>query len=363
MKVRVLIVGNFLSSRGLPRGVCEELADRLSTAGWTVLRTSARHGRLARLLDIIVTVWRERHSYDVAQVDVYSGKAFLWAELACWGLRRVRKPYILTLHGGSLPAFSRRWPFRVRRLLGSANLVTSPSAFLRDSLKEMREDIVILPNALEVSRYPFVLRSNPRPLLVWLRAFHHIYNPSLAPRVLSILADECRGARLLMIGPDKSDGSREATHSIASELGVLDQIVFAGGITKEDVPLFLAKGDIFLNTSNVDNTPVTVLEAMACGMCVVSTDVGGLPFLVQNGRNAILVRPNDATEMANAVRRVLNERDLSESLSRNARKMTETLDWAVVLPKWETLLRGLARTTSKPVPRTRSSEGEHHGAP
>jgi glycosyltransferase involved in cell wall biosynthesis len=338
MKVRVLIVGNFLSSTGLPRGVCEELADRLAAAGWTVLTTSARRGRLARLLDMIATVWRERRSYDVAQVDVYSGKAFLWAELACWGLRLARKPYILTLHGGHLPQFAERWPTRMRRLLRSAAFVTSPSLFLHERMNRMREDIVVLPNALDVARYRFRARRNARPLLVWLRAFHGNYNPSLAPGVVGRLESEFPEIHLTMIGKDKGDGTLQRARDTAARAGVATRVSFRGPVAKDDVGEWLGQSDIFLNTTNVDNAPVSLLEAMACGLCVVSTSAGGVPYLVEDGREALLVPPGDGEAMASAVRRVLREPELAERLSRAARSLAERHDWSVVLPRWMELL-------------------------
>ena len=75
-----------------------------------MLRTSRRRNRLARLHDIVWTTFSKRKRYEVAQIDVFSGLAFLWAELACFTLRQIRKPYVLTLHGGNLPQFARRWP-------------------------------------------------------------------------------------------------------------------------------------------------------------------------------------------------------------------------------------------------------------
>src|SRR5438270_104069 len=82
----VILVGNFLSSATGVRGVCEDLADQLTMAGWPVLTTSRKRGRLSRLMDMITSVWARRHSYSVAQVDVFSGQAFLWAEAVCFAL-------------------------------------------------------------------------------------------------------------------------------------------------------------------------------------------------------------------------------------------------------------------------------------
>src|ERR1051325_257151 len=117
---RILLVGNFLSSSVGTRGVCEELSGRLTAAGWSVITTSSLRSRVARLSDMLATTWTRRNEYDVAHVDVYSGAAFFWAEAVAFTLRRARKPYMLTLHGGGLPWFARDWEGRTRRLLESA---------------------------------------------------------------------------------------------------------------------------------------------------------------------------------------------------------------------------------------------------
>jgi glycosyltransferase involved in cell wall biosynthesis len=339
---RVLIVGNFLSSAGRPRGVCEDLAERLLSAGWQTVTTSTRSGRVRRLLDMISTVWRERANYDVAQVDVYSGKSFIWAELVCTLLLLLAKPYVLTLHGGNLPRFSRRWPRRVRRLLRSAVFVSCPSPFLAEQLKRFRDDIIVIPNGLVIAQYDFWPRINARPVLVWLRAFHRIYNPSLALRAVARLAREFPAIRLTMIGPDKGDGSFQKARETAETERVVERVSFPGVIPKSQVGDWLKGHDIFLNTTNVDNAPVSVLEAMACGLCVVSTDAGGVPDLVRDGEDALLVPPDDPDAMAAAVRRILTEPHLAEKLSRNARARAKRHDWSAVLPCWVELLTSAA---------------------
>lgn len=335
-KKRLLIVGNFYSAKmGVYRSVCEDLAEHLQDRGWTVVATSHRPGRIWRLVDKVLDTWKYRHSYDVAQVDVYSGPAFLWAEAVCAVLRHARKPYVLSLHGGNLPAFSRRWPGRVRRLLRSAAVVTTPSRYLLEHMRAFRADLRLLPNPLDIGRYPFRLRAHPRPRLVWLRAFHNIYNPTLAPQVLARLNGEFPDLHLTMVGPDKGDGSFQATHRTAKTLGVMEHIHFPGGVPKAEVPAWLDSGDIFINTTNIDNTPVSVMEAMACGMCIVSTDVGGIPYLLEHEQDALLVPAGNAEAMAEAVRRVLTEPGLAERLSQNARAKAEGFDWSVILPAWE----------------------------
>lgn len=207
-------------------------------------------------------------------------------------------------------------------------------------LKQMhlyREDITLLPNPLFLAKYSFSVRRHPAPSLIWLRALHNIYNPSLAVRVVALLRKNFPDIGLFMIGPDKEDGSLESTKDLASKLGVSDKITFTGPVPKDLVAHWLNRGDIFLNTTRVDNTPVSVLEAMACGLCVVSTNVGGIPYLLEDGRDALLVSDGDYVAMANAVQRLITEDGLGKRLSENARKKAELYDWSNILPQWEKL--------------------------
>jgi glycosyltransferase involved in cell wall biosynthesis len=291
---------------------------------------------------MVSTVWRRRRDYDVAQVDIFSGFAFMWAEAACVALRLAGKPYVLTLHGGNLPQFSRQWPGRVRRLLKSAEVVTTPSRYLADSLGVLRSDLKLLPNPLDVSAYEFRKRVAPGPRLIWLRAFHEIYNPLLAIHVLNDICRDYPDAHLTMVGPDKGDGSLQSVRRLAQSMGISDRLVLPGAVAKQDVPTWLNRGDIFLNTTNIDNTPVSVLEALACGLCVVSTNVGGIPYLLEDGQDGLLTAPGNAEQMAAAVRRIMTEPGLGEHLSVEARKKAERFDWSSTLPQWKVLLNGVS---------------------
>lgn len=340
----VLLVGNFLSRHVGVRGVCEELAERLTAARWQVLTTSDQESKALRLADMVRTIWREREHYRVAQVDVYSYTAFLWAEAACWALRQAGKPYALTLHGGGLPEYAERNPRRVGRLLTSARAVTAPSKFLRDQMAPYRSDIELIPNALDLSRYPFHRRLAAEPRVVWLRAFHAIYNPGLAIRAVARLVDRFPAIQLLMVGPDKGDGSLERAKEEAARLGLTGRVEFQGTVPKAEIAHWINRGDIFLNSTTVDNTPVTVLEALACGACVISTDVGGIPYLLRHEEDALLVPNNDAGAMADAIGRVLTNPNLAAALSGRGRRKVESMDWPVVIRQWTSLLEKIKET-------------------
>lgn len=343
MKPSLLLVGNFLSAKGGSRSVGEELAERLAGVGYPLVTTSRIRSRFLRLADMLWTTFSRRRSYQAAYLEVYSGAAFLWAELVCLLLNFLHKPFLLSLHGGNLPAFARRWPGRVQRLLQSANKVIAPSRYLQEEMRFYWDDILLLPNLLEIKNYPFRLRTASKPCLVWLRAFHNIYHPQMAPRVIAALCESFPEITLTMLGPDKGDGALQETQAEIENLGLQTKIQIMPGIPKHQVPERLSQFDIFINTTTMDNTPVSVLEAMACGLCIVSTNIGGLPYLLDDGFDALLVPPNDPEAMAAAVRRILTEPGLAERLSRNGRKKAESFDWSVILPQWEALFEGLVR--------------------
>jgi glycosyltransferase involved in cell wall biosynthesis len=353
----VLIVGNFLSAAGGSRGVCEELADRLPALGWRVLTTSNRRPKLFRLADMIRTVVKCRHDYAIAQVDVFSGPAFFWAEAAGFALRGLHKPCVLTLHGGNLPAFAARRPGRARRLLSSADIVTAPSAYLATSLQPCCGHIRVIPNPVEIASYPCRERIAVQPKLMWLRAFHEIYNPVMAVKVAAALVQDFPALTLAMAGPDKGDGSFQQTRAEAAAAGLNGRIRFLGQVDKREVPRVLAEADIFLNTARMDNTPVSVIEAMACGLCVVSTNVGGIPCLVRHGQEALLVPPDDARSMTGAVRRLLEPGVLCGALSRNARTAACAFDSPRVMASWNDLLEGLLSVKCHPPSQMMSYEG------
>ena len=339
--MRVLILG---ALHPVSRSVAEELGMRLAASGWTVTMRSSRRSRAGRLLDTIGTAWRRRESYDAALIEVFSGLAFVLAEVASWTLRRARKPYVLALHGGALPAFAGRQPQRVHRLIRSAAAVTAPSTYLASAFGSPTSPVEIVPNPISVADFPFRVRDNPRPRLIWLRAFHRIYDPVLACHVLARLRPEYPQALLTMIGPDKRDGTLDRVRTAVRRLDLEGAVRIEGPVPRANVASWLADSDVFLNTTSIDNAPLSVLEAQACGLCVVSTNAGGLPHVLTNDADALLVPTGDPEALTAGVQRVLTEPGLGERLSRGARSNAIGHDWNVVLPRWQAILQAAARS-------------------
>ena len=342
---KVLIVGNFLTKHGVNPQLCEALAGGLIDDGWDVKTTSYRFNKILRVLDMMYTILRYSNHYQVAWVSVFSGPSFIWAEIVTWLLKRLGKPYVVSLHGGNLPNFAKEHPERVKKLLNSANAVSAPSRYLVDGMSPYRSDINHIPNLIPIDRYAYHNRAKPRAKMAWLRAFTKIYNPTMAIEVSNNIKQSYPDFHFYMIGPDK-DGSLADVKQKIDELGLRDDVTLPGRVDKKDISDWLNKADIFINTTNYDNTPVSVIEAMACGLCVVSTNVGGMPQTIEDGVDGLLVPPEDPDAMTQAVKRLLDDPEFASRISANARKRVEEYDWKQLRHRWGALFNSVAESAS-----------------
>jgi glycosyltransferase involved in cell wall biosynthesis len=125
---------------------------------------------------------------------------------------------------------------------------------------------------------------------------------------------------------------------LADDLRLSAYVNFPGLL---DLPAKVQAGqehDTYLNTNRIDNLPVSVLEMAAMGLPIVSTNVGGIPDLLVNGQDALLVPDNDPEAMAKAVNRLIDDCELTAQLSENGRKLAERFAWENIKPLWQNLL-------------------------
>lgn len=317
----------------------EILADLFASEGYEVRCTSSVLQPVLRLLDMARTLRSWRGEVDVVSISVFSGRAFFFAELlsrACrtWGL-----PHVQVLHGGGLPEMATRSPRRLRRALERADAVVSPSPFLARTASELGVEARVIPNVLDLECYDFKhrIRLSPPLDLLWLRTFHELYHPEGA---IDTLAELCRrgvDARLTMAGQDR--GLEAVCRRRAEEAGLQERVCFPGFLDMPGKQRELASHDVYLHTNRVDNTPVTVLEAAACGLPVVGTRVGGVPDLL--GERGLLVPVEDPVAAADAVERLLAEPGLVSRCSAQGRELAESCAWPAVREAWMELFSQL----------------------
>ena len=335
--MKLLYLGNRLSKHGFNKTTIETLGLHLEQEGFGVYYASNKKSFPLRMLDMMwsVVLYRKQVSYIL--IDTYSTKAF-WYAFVCSQLARVLNiKYIPILHGGNLPNRLKNNPKLCQMVFANAHKNVAPSGYLKQAFENAGfTNVIHIPNSIEIDKYEFKLRTELTPNLLWVRAFASIYNPKMAVKVLQQLQEQYPSATLTMVGPDK-DGSLQTTKDFAKSLGIT--VNFSGQLTKEEWWELASKHDIFINTTHFDNTPVSVMEAMALGLPVISTNVGGIPFLLTNEQNALLVPDNDITAMTNAVLDLLENKPKNNLLITNARTFIEQMDWKLVKQSWVSILK------------------------
>lgn len=318
----------------------EILADLLAGTGYDVRAASFAASRWTRLVDIAVSLVRWRGGADVVIIQTYGGPSFVVEDLASTIAQVFGRTIVLHLHGGAMPQFFARHPRWTRRVLSRAKAIVAPSAYLVDAVAPYGFSATTIPNVIDLTKYPFRLRSPARPRLFWMRSFHPIYNPVMALRTLAALRKTHPDATLVMAGQD--NGLLSTMDAEAKRLGIESGLRLAGFLDDEGKRREGDAADIFISTNHVDNTPVAVIEAAAMGLPVVSTNVGGLSKLIRDGDTGLLVADDDADAMAVAIRRIVDEPSLAHRLSANGRAMAESSAWTNVQPSWTRLFDGLS---------------------
>ena len=316
------------------------LTKLLQNEGHSVICSSDKINKVSRLLAMCYTIIKHRKTTEVVLIDTFSTANFYYALITSQLARILALKYIPILHGGNLPYRLKHSEFLSMPIFKYAYKNVSPSLYLAHEFKKYNFDTVYIPNSILVEEIPFKLRTNMEPKLLWVRAFDKIYNPAMAIKVLAILKASHKNASLCMVGPDK-DGSLNQAKELAKLLGVAESVTFKGVLPKEQWHQLSENYTVFINTTNIDNMPMSVVEAMALGLPIVSTDAGGLPFLIENGVDGILIPVRDEKLMAEAIVNLLNNPHKAGELSKNARKKAEKFDGNKVKTLWNKLLENV----------------------
>ncbi|MFD0933311.1 glycosyltransferase family 4 protein [Psychroflexus salinarum] len=333
---QLLYLGNKLSLKGRNVSTVEFLSGHLEAEGYEVISGSSQKNQALRLLDMLLMVLKHRSRTHVLLIDTYSTSAFWYAYLVSQLAYRLKLNYIPILHGGDLPKRLKSHPKHCQRLFSRAKVNVAPSPYLMYHFQKAGyTNLKYIPNSINLENYTFKQREELQPSLLWVRSFAHIYNPLLALKVLQELLKSYPQAKLSMVGPFKDD-SIEDCKTYAKKHNLPE--TFTGGMPKADWLEYAKDFDIFINTTNVDNTPVSVIEAMALGLPVVSTNVGGIPFLLDDEQDALLVNPDDVNSFTGAVSKLLNNPELALKLSKAGRQKVEHFDWEVVKEKWVSVI-------------------------
>lgn len=289
---------------------------------------------LFRLLPYLWRIWRLAGRSDVIHLMANSGWSWqLFAAPVIWIGRFRKTPVIVNYRGGEAREYlaaSARW---VKPSMARAARLVVPSRFLQQVFSEVGLSSAVIPNIIDLDTfYPA-----PEPpadsafTLIITRNLEPIYGLDTAIRAFALVREQIPDIQLKIAG---SGPLREELEQLVERLGLGSAVVFLGRLERPEIVDLYHSAHAMLNPSRVDNMPNSVLEALACGLPVISTNVGGVPYIVQDGHTAVLVAPDNEKEMAQAVVKLCNDGKLRSHLRDNGCRVVAQYAWDEVRPQW-----------------------------
>lgn len=245
--------------------------------------------------------------------------------------RLLRTPVLVNYHSGDAEDHLTRFRLSSRLLLRHVSGIVVPSNYLVGVFRNRGYSAIRIPNAVTGMRFAWQARSQPREKFLNTRTMEPIYDIPTVVRAFALIHARVPGATLTLVG----SGSQSAkVGRLVQDLGLSGCVRLVGRVPHDEIECYYRDADVFLNASLVDNQPLSLLEAMASGLCVVTTDVGGIGDFVRDGHTGLLVPPQAPQALAGAALRALADPDLFDRLVQAAREVILEHDVTTVIDTW-----------------------------
>ncbi len=285
-----------------------------------------------RFMAYLPRLWREAGRADLFHIMANSGWSWhLFAAPAIWIAWLRGRPVVLNYRGGEAERFFERSFSWVRPSLRRTAAVIVPSEYLRDVFARRGVDAGIVPNIIDLELFREQAgESNTDgldtgyPHIVVARHLESIYGIDVAIKSFFRFREHFPHARLSIAGQGPQ---RLQLEEMVNDLGISGQVTFTGSLDRKAMSELYRSGDIFLNTSTTDNMPNAILEAMACGLPVVTTDAGGIPCIVKHGVTGLVVPVGDEDKVVGALLKVAREPESAREMAARARLYVQRYGW------------------------------------
>jgi L-malate glycosyltransferase len=247
------------------------------------------------------------------------------------------KRTILNYRSGEAEDHLQRWRTALPTIR-LADAVVVPSGYLVDVFGRFGIRASSIFNTVSTDRFGFRPRHPLRPRFLSNRNFDPMYNIGNTLRAFALVQRRYPEARLTVAGDGKQ---RRELEELTAALG-LRNVDFRGPVPPAQMPALFEDADIYLNSSEIDNMPTSIIEAFAAGAPAITTNAGGIPYIVSHERTALVVNPRDPRAMADCAFRLLEDPQLAETIIENARLECEKYRWETVEGEWLELYRTVA---------------------
>ena len=284
----------------------------------TLLTQALYHPSLGRL-----------RAVDVVHVFAASYWSFLLAPVpAILAARRFGKRVVVNYHSGEADDHLGRWGRLVHPFLRLADALVVPSAFLGRIFARHGHQARVIPNVVDLARFGYRDRRPLRPRLLSTRNLEPHYDVGNTLEAFAGVRARFPEATLTVVGCGGQEGL------LRRRFGDAPGVRFLGRVEPADMPAVYDGADIFVNSSVVDNQPLSVLEALAAGLPIVSTATGDIPALLAQGEAGCLVPERDPAALAASITALLEDATGALAMARRGRSSAEAFTWPRVSREW-----------------------------
>ncbi len=279
------------------------------------------------------------YRFDVVQVFSSATTGYMIATLPPLIISKIYgRKVVLNYHSGELAHHIETWKKTALPTMRKFDCIVVPSQFLVDVFAKYDLKAKAIFNFVDSANFKFREREMFRPIFLSNRNFEAHYNVGDVLRAFQIIQKRFAEAALFVAG----FGTEEAKLKQLAEDLKLKRVEFAGKISNEEMARLYEKTDVYLNSSLVDNMPLSIIEAFSCGLPVVSYATGGIPYLVENDKTGLLVEPKDFEGLAQKAIYLLENQEFAKKIVAKAHAEVVKYSWENVREDWLGLYTKLA---------------------
>ncbi len=278
-------------------------------------------------IDLLVRVPK----YDVIHIFSASYFSFILAPTPAILIAKLfGKKTILNYRSGEAEDHLENWKRTAIPIIKLADSIVVPSGYLVDVFSKFGLEAKSIFNFVDTEKLLFRQRENLRPVFLSNRNFEELYNVGCVLRAFKIIQKRFPDAKLVIVG----DGAEnENLRALAGELK-LSNCEFRGQVSPQEMGKIYDEADVYLNSPNIDNMPNSIIEAFYAGIPVVSTNAGGIPYIVEQRKTGVLVPINDEKNLAAEAIALLEDNDMALEIASRAKEESRKYIWESVRGKW-----------------------------
>jgi glycosyltransferase involved in cell wall biosynthesis len=286
---------------------------------------------------LLLLLWRLPR-FEIIQVFSASYWSYLLSVMPALLVAKLyRRKIILNYRSGEAEYHLQQWPRTTVPFMKRMDAIVVPSGYLVDVFAKFGLQARSISNIVDIEHFKYRERAVLEPRFMCSRLLEPLYNVANVIRAFRLIKDEVPQATLTIA----ADGSQRANlEQLVADLK-LDSVTFSGFVPFDRMPDLYDAHDVHLIGNDIDNMPAAITESCATGIVIVTTDAGGIPYIVENGHSALIVPRGDVAGLAREALRALRDPELSRTLARNARVRAQDFTWPRVRAQWLALYREL----------------------